>query len=168
MIKSEFETRKILSKIRECIDENYKSKLPSLDEFNKKLLKEEDENKSSDKPLKITKTTSQFGDVRVSQEEALLKTIGENISLSDDGLVYYPDNKDLVLTGKIDALKIAFQFKYNDPSGDGCYIWANGLQLTDTNNRTIGKIRDAFVNWKNNLIQNNDLLEKLHKASVKQ
>ena len=66
--------------------------------------------------------------------------------------MYYPENKDLVLTGKINALNLAFQFRYNDPSGDGCYIWANALQLTETNNRTIGKVRDAFVNWKNSLI----------------
>ena len=60
-----------------------------------------------------------------------------------------------------------FQFKYNDPSGDGCYVWANGLQLTETNSRTLGKIRDAFVNWKNSLIENSDILEKLQKASEK-
>ena len=170
MKKSEFITRSMLSKIRECINEVDKPKIPSLDEFNRKLIKEENEdnnNSSDSKPFKITKSTPQFGDIRISQEETLLKTIGENIELSDDGLIYYPNDKDLVLTGKISSLKIAFQFKYNDPSGDGCYIWANGLQLTETNNRTIGKIRDGFVNWKNNLIQNGDLLDKLHKAATK-
>ena len=74
-------------------------------------------------------------------------------------------NKDLVLTGKINSLNLAFQFRYNDPSGDGCYLWANALQLTDTNNRTIGKIRDAFINWKNALIQDGDLIERLTQMS---
>ena len=82
--------------------------------------------------------------------------------------MYYPENKDLVLTGKINALNLAFQFRYNDPSGDGCYIWANALQLTETNNRTIGKVRDAFVNWKNSLIQDGDLIARLQKTATEQ
>ena len=64
-------------------------------------------------------------------------------------------------------MKLAFQFRYNDPSGDGCYIWANELQLTETNNRTIGKVRDAFVNWKKALNENGDLMDKLHKAATR-
>lgn len=60
------------------------------------------------------------------------------------------------------------QFRYNDPSGDGCYIWTDGLQLTETNTRTIGKIRDAFANWKDSLTQNGDLMEKLKKYARKE
>jgi hypothetical protein len=134
----------------------------------KKNLISESEDLSSDSKTKfnITKNTPQYGDVRVEQEESLKKTIGEDIEMKEDGLCYYPNDKNLVLTGKIDSLNIAFQFKYRDKSGDGCYIWANGLQLSDTNERTLGKIRDAFKNWKDNLIQNNDLLEKLHKSAT--
>jgi hypothetical protein len=40
--------------------------------------------------------------------------------------------------------------------------------LTDTNNRTLGKVRDAFVNWKNTLIQDGDLMAKLHQAVTKE
>ena len=74
----------------------------------------------------------------------------------------------MVLTGKINALNLAFQFRYNDPSGDGCYLWASALQLTETNNRTIGKVRDAFVNWKNSLIQDGDLIARLQKTATEQ
>lgn len=127
------------------------------------LITEEEEKKEKEFP--ITKKTPHFSDVRVSQEEALLKTIGEAIELGEKALVYYPEKKDLVLSGKINAMKVAFQFRYNDPSGEGCYIWADALQLTETNNRTIGKIRDGYVNWKKNLVENGDLLEKLHKEA---
>lgn len=112
----------------------------------------------------ITKTTPQFGDVRVSQEQSLIKTVGESVELNDKSLVYYPQKKDLVFSGKITSLNLTFQFRFNDPSGDGCYVWAEALQLTETNNRTIGKLRDAFVNWKNALIQDGDLFDKLEKA----
>ena len=179
-------TKKMLSSIREAKNNSSKisseglnenitlNKKPSmlqehkdlLEKLKKKSLNESDTSKESDNKFKITKSTPQFGDVRVSQEETLKKTIGEDIEMGDDGLVYYSNNKDLVLTAKIDSLNIVFQFKYRDQSGDGCYLWANGLQLTESNERTIGKIRDAFKNWKDNLIQDSDLLEKLHKSAT--
>lgn len=154
MEKEEIITRKILSAIRE-------SKVGEGAEL--KMIKEEKDN--GVKSFSITKKTPQFGDVRVSQEEALTKTIGESIDFEEDALIFYPSKKVLALTGKINALNIVFQFRYNDESGEGCYIWANRLQLTDTNSRTIGKIRDAFTNWRNNLVNNGDLIEKLQKAS---
>ena len=63
-------------------------------------------------------------------------------------------------------MNLIFQFKYNDPSGEVCYIWVNGLQLTETNQRTLGKVRDGFLNWKSSLLQNSDLLQKIHKAAT--
>lgn len=149
----EIVTRKMLAAIRE-----------SKDKKNSTSLLTEDENKGDN--FVITKNTPQFGDVRVSQEESLIKTIKESISFDENALVYYPNNKDLVLTGKINSLSLTFQFRYNDPSGEGCYIWATALQLTETNDRTLGKVRDAFVNWKNTLITDGDLLDKLHKAAT--
>ena len=177
-------TKKILSKIRES--KISKSKLPPLNEatysnkknmlteFNevvdvavkKALLKEEDEKESTSDGYVISKNTPQFGDIRISQEEALIKTIGENIELEENALVYNPNDKTLTFSGKITSMNVIFQFKYNDPSGEGCYIWVNGLQLTETNQRTLGKIRDGFLNWKSSLIQNSDLLQKIDKAAT--
>ena len=114
-----------------------------------------------EKGIPIKKNTPQFGDIRASQEDSLVKTIGEGVELAEDALMFYPQSKNMVLSGKIISLNTAFQFNFNDTSGDGCYIWTNALQLTDTNTRTIGKLRDAFVNWKTSLLQNSDLLDKL-------
>ena len=178
-------TRNILNKIRASINEG-KNNMPvnsnTREEDNfltrSKILMEEAERRlhesaydrsehEGDDEFPINKHTPQFGDVRKSQEDALIKTIGESIELSDKALIYYPNDKDLVLNGKINSLNIAFQFRYNDPSGDGCYIWSNGLQLTDANSRTLGKVRDAFLNWKQSLVQNGDLMEKLYQAATK-
>lgn len=128
-----------------------------------RLLKEDKEVK---KEFVITKNTPNFGDVRTSQEEALIKTIGESVEFVENALIYKADTKDLVMSGKVNSLNLVFQFRYNDPSGDGCYIWVQELQLTETNQKTLGKIRDAFLNWKANLLQNGDLLEKLHKVAT--
>ena len=133
----------------------------------KKSLNEEKHDISDDKHNKsfpITKKTPQFGDVRVSQEEALIKTIGEQIKLDDDSLLYYPDADDLILNGEIPSMNSTFQFRFNDPSSEGIYIWSDGLQLTEANSRLIGKIRDAFLNWRQGLVQDSDLMEKLKKV----
>lgn len=154
-------TRKMLNIIRE----NNNAEVNA----SKKLLKEET-NKITphdSEGFKITKTTPMFGDVRVSQEESLIKTIGESIELDENSLVYYKEDKDLVLTGKLNSLKVVFQFRSNDDSGEGCYIWANMLRLTEANTKTIGMIRNAFSNWKNSLTENGDFMEKLHQASEK-
>jgi len=132
----------------------------------KKILREEEADDNHQNRYVIKQDTPQFGDVRTSQEEMLRKTIGENITLESNALVYYPNSDDITLNGKINTLNLSFQFRYNDPSGDGCYIWADAMQLTETNARTLGKIRDAFGNWKDSITQDGDLMIKLKKAAM--
>lgn len=140
------------------MEENAKSK--------KKVLNEEETPTSSDgNKFVITKSTPQFGDIRDMQESDLAKTIGERIELGNEALIYYKKEDDLVLTGKIKSLNVAFQFRYNDPSGDGCYIWTNALQMTDKNVKTVCKIKDAFDIWNQRLDENGDLMDKLKKAA---
>jgi hypothetical protein len=79
--------------------------------------------------------------------------------------VYYPDADDITLDGEIPSLSLKFQFRYAEPSGDGCFIFCNGLQLTETNTRLVGKIRDAFSNWRDSITQDSDLMSKLKMAS---
>ena len=139
-------------------------------EKQKKKLNEEKDTFNDDKhgdSFAITKKTPQFGDIRVSQEEALLKTIGEQIKLGEDALMYYPDADDLVLNGEIPSMNTTFQFRLNDPSSEGVYIWSDGLQLTESNSRLLGKVRDAYLNWKQVLVQDGDLMDKLKKVCEK-
>jgi transcriptional/translational regulatory protein YebC/TACO1 len=138
----------------------------AIDENKKKILTEEEEvDDSHSDSFDITKNTPQFGDVRTSQEEAIRKAINGNVQFDENALKYYPKADDMTLNGKIPSLNLDFQFRYNDPSGDGVYVWTDAMQLTDTNARTIGKIRDAFSNWKDSITQDGDLMEKLKKAA---
>jgi transcriptional/translational regulatory protein YebC/TACO1 len=138
----------------------------AIDENKKKILTEEEEvDDSHSDSFNITKNTPQFGDVRTSQEEAIRKAINGNVQFEENALKYYPKADDMTLNGKIPSLNLDFQFRYNDPSGDGVYVWTDAMQLTDTNARTIGKIRDAFSNWKDSITQDGDLMEKLKKAA---
>lgn len=156
-------SREILNIIREKA--THKAKLPSLFEEEDKK-KDNDDEKDNDSFV-IKKNTPQFGDIRTSMEEALKKTIGDAIELDDEALVYYPDKKDLVFTGKISNINLTFQFRYNDPSGNGIYIWVSALNLTDENYRTVGKVSDSFKNWKQQLVENGDTMERLKKVTSK-
>ncbi len=70
----------------------------------------------------------------------------------------------MTLDGKIPSLNLTFQFRYNDPA-TGCYLWAEALVLNDENARTVGKIRDSYMNWRNSITSDSDLMEKLKKAA---
>ena len=167
---SDYITRKMLSEIRKVMDEQNKIDLPEMvmeDHSHSSMLSENTENVNGRQALVITSKDVQFGSVRASQEDAIRKTIGD-VSLKPDALKYYPQIHDLVINGEVSGLGITFQFRYKDPSGDGCYIWAEGLQMTDANLRTIEKIRDAFLNWKQSLIEDGDLLQKLDKQANKE
>ena len=129
---------------------------------------EESGDEAHDNYFEIRPNTPQFGDVRTSQEDVLKKTIGENITLDEGALKYYPDSDDMTLEGKIRTLNMEFQFRYNDPSGDGVYVWCEAMQLTETNTKTLGKIRNAFLNWKDSITQDGDLMMKLKKAANKE
>ena len=139
--------------------ENEKKKLN--EENNKNAFNDDTHNRA----FRITKSTPQFGDVRTSQEESLLKTIGEQVKFDDDSLIYYPDADDLVFNGAIPSMNTTFQFRLNDSSGRGCYLFCDGLQMTDENSRNIGKILDGFLNWRQGLIEDGDLMDKLKKVS---
>lgn len=139
----------------------------AVTDIKKKRVNEETDNSNDSNEgnvFVIRKSDVQFGNTRQTQENTVRKTIGD-VEFKDDGLKYYPKIKDLVLNGELNGVGVTFQFRYKDPSGDGCYIWADGLQLTETNARIIGKIRDCFLNWKQSLVDDGDLMEKLYKAS---
>jgi len=127
----------------------------------KKTLTESDDHGRS---FNITKSTPQFGDVRTSQEEMVKKAIDDNVQFDEDALKYYPDADDMTLDGRIPSLNLNFQFRFND-QGSGCYVWINAMALNDDNTRTIGKINDAYANWRNSIIQDGELMNMLKKAA---
>lgn len=178
-------TRKMLTEIRKKMSEQNITDLPRIEKLNESdnmlrrfnILMEEAEvdlkkksvkdNEPDEKAFIVKTSDVQFGSVRSSQEDAIRKTVGD-VKLKDDAMKYYPEIQDLVINGEVTGLGITFQFRYKDPSGEGCYIWCEGVQLTDSNSRTIEKIRDAFLNWKQSLVEDGDLLDKLHKEANKE
>ena len=95
-----------------------------------------------------------FGNNTLSnQKEEFRRVIKSNVEFSDNPLIYYPNDRDLVFAGTItDLANLKWQFRLNDPSGDGCYIWVNGLQLSEDNLRKVNLIKNYYINWKNKLL----------------
>lgn len=137
----------------------------AVDDKKKVITEEEQVDDEHSDSFDIDKDTPQFGDLRTSQEEAIRKTLNTNVQFEGNALKYYPKADDMTLDGKIPSLNLKFQFRYNEPSGQGCFVWADALQLTNENVRTVGKINDAFNNWKDSITNEPDLMTKLKKAS---
>lgn len=162
--------RKMLTEIRKRLDDVNAIELPEekmiveQENIAEKFVISEGAEVGQEQPFVISSNDVQFGSVRVAQEESIKKTIGD-VTLKQDALKYYPNIHDVVMNGELTGIGAAFQFRYKDPSGDGCYIWVDGLQLTDENLKTIQKVRDAFLNWKQSLVEDGDLLDKLDKQA---
>jgi hypothetical protein len=139
----------------------------AVDDKKKVITEEEQVDDEHSDSFDIDKDTPQFGDLRTSQEEAIRKTLNTNVQFEGNALKYYPNADDMTLDGEIPSLNLKFQFRYNDPSGDGVYVFCDATQLTDTNARTFGKIRDAYSNWKDSINNESDLMDKLKMASEK-
>lgn len=113
--------------------------------------------------IAIKRNDQRFGELRRNQESQIIKTIDANVVFGENALVFTPGDNDnnLSLNGSIPSLNMKFQFQLNAPSGEGCYIWANGLQLTESNTKAIGKLHNAFENWKHQLIEDSEIISRM-------
>lgn len=93
-----------------------------------------------------------FGNQTLTKQKDAAKEIGADFKNFDTPLLFYPEDGDLVLSGEIpDMSDLKFQFRYKDSSGQGCYVWVEGLQLTDENIKKINRIQGFYKNWKDEI-----------------
>lgn len=124
-------------------------------DFTKKMISVINESSNND-GIPIT-DDSQFGNNVLSQQKEEAKNnIGADFRNYKNPLIYFKSDGDVVFSGEIpDMNNLKFQFRYRDSSGQGCYIWVNGLQMTDENIRKLNRIAGFYKNWKDNITQNN-------------
>lgn len=148
-------TKKMLKTINETKSNN----------GNFRLLTEDYETSNTEKFSKNSKSENsegipvtddpKFGNQTLTTQKEAAKEIGADFKNFDTPLIFYPEDGDLVLSGEIpDMNNLKFQFRYKDSSGQGCYIWAEGLQLTDDNVKKINKIQGFYKNWKDDITEN--------------
>ena len=120
------------------------------------LLKEERDNDKKANAIAITDDprfgngalSSQIEQFRASVESgAEFAEPSENVA--DCPLIYMPDEKNLVFSGIIPCLNnLKWQFKLKTNTGNGCFVWADGLIINKDNMQILNKLYGFYLNWK--------------------
>ena len=91
-------------------------------------------------------------ELMASAVEACKQQFGADFDNYKTPMLYYPNDGDVVLSGEIGSLNNAkFQFRLKDPSGDGCFIWTEPIQLTEANLNQLKIVYGVYKNWKSEL-----------------
>jgi hypothetical protein len=146
------ETRNMLNIIRHLNEENSVEQKPN----DKGAIAITDDPKFGQQVL-----SSQKEEFKAAVDGGAEFSAGNEENPEDSPLIYFPDNGNLTFSGRIRNIK--WQFVLKDESGEGCYIWADKLQLTKANMATINKLQGFFENWRDNWQKEGASLDKLKK-----
>ena len=134
-----------------------------------RLLKEDTMDGKQGGAIAITDDPKFGQQVLTNQEQSIKSNVDGGVEFAAENeeqpenspLIYFPDNGNLVFSGKIRNIK--WQFSLKDESGNGCYIWTDGLQLTNENIQLLGKLHGAYENWRDSWNAQGKLLDMIGK-----
>lgn len=145
-------TRNILDKIR-SISENRGYAVKSLNEI-KSTINEEN---SGIRAIAITDDprfgenvlSNQIEEFRSSVEGGAQFNKPEQGKVEDAPLVFMPETGNLIFGGVIPCLNnMRWQFVLKTNTGNGCFIWSDGLILSDENIKILQKLFGFYKNWR--------------------
>ena len=146
MVKNDT-TRDMLNKIRriqEEINKSYKCNLIEGTEKKGDAIAITDEPKFGQNVL--TNQIQQFRSL-VESGAQFSKVNSENIS--ECPLIYMPSNGNLIFSGVIPCLNnMKWQFVLKTSTGNGCFIWSDGLILNKENIQILNKLYGFYLNWR--------------------
>ena len=119
------------------------------------------------KALNESETEKQDG-IPYTQQDELLQTTMQTAKEQFGGdftdiktpMFYYRQDGDVTFSCVIPSLNNSkVQFRYKDPSGNGCYFWSGdgSIMLTDENLNKLSKIWGVYKNWKQELSTAEDI-----------
>lgn len=119
------------------------------------------------KALNESETEKQNG-IPYTQQDELLQTTMQTAKEQFGGdftdiktpMFYYRQDGDVTFSCVIPSLNNSkVQFRYKDPSGNGCYFWSGdgSIMLTDENLNKLSKIWGVYKNWKQELSTAEDI-----------
>lgn len=161
----------ILNVMRKTVNENTVK--------NRGLLNESESNggvETSSDAIAIT-DDPKFGDnVLTNQKEQFLSSVDSSAQFAkansenpaDSPLIYMPETGNVVFSGTIPSLNnLKWQFVLKNNTGDGCFLWADGLILNKENIKTLNKLMGFYSNWKEQWHKSAKELEQLEKMAKK-
>lgn len=162
--KSDDVTRQMLDRIRNLQES------ASVPVYKKSFLYEEKESDDNNDAIAITDDpkfgqnvlTNQIKEFRSSVESGaeFSKPYAEKVSGAP--LIYMPKNGNLIFSGVIPCLNnMKFQFVLKTNTGNGCFIWADGLILNKDNMQILNKLFGFYQNWRESWISASSDLEAM-------
>lgn len=114
------------------------------------------EEKSSSNAVAIT-DDPRFGNNALSNQIAQFRSAvdsGAQFSTPKKGkvaespLIYMPDTGNLVFSGVIPRLNnLKWQFVLKTNTGNGCFVWSDGMIINKENMQTLNKLYGFYKNW---------------------
>lgn len=140
-------TRGMLNKIRH-IQENCKNEKTILTEENRE--KQNDAIAITDEPkFGQNVLTTQIQQFRSSVESGAQFSKINLEKVSECPLIYMPSTGNLVFSGTIPCLNnLKWQFVLKTSTGNGCFLWSEGLILNKENLQILNKLHGFYLNWK--------------------
>ena len=124
------------------------------------IIKEEKDGGGKREPTDAIAITDdpKFGtNVLSSQIEAFLTQVESGAQFSeadpdkpsDSPLIFMPETKNMVFSGTIPALNnLKWQFVLETNTGNGCFVWADGLIINKDNIQVLNKLYGHYQNWR--------------------
>ena len=141
-------TRDILGKIR-VLQENA-SNSTTIKLLNEEVEKSNDAIAITDEPkFGQNALTNQIQQFRSSVESGAQFAKVDNRNVSECPLIYMPSTGNLVFSGVIPCLNnLKWQFVLKTSTGNGCFVWADGLILNKDNMQILNKLFGFYQNWR--------------------
>ena len=139
-------TRELLNKIRTLQENSLNSKGIITEE----VTKEGDSIAITDEPkFGQNVLTSQIQQFRSSVESgAQFSKVNPN-NVSECPLIYMSSTGNLVFSVTIPCLNnLKWQFVLKTSTGNGCFLWADGLILNKENMQILNKLYGFYLNWR--------------------
>ena len=93
--------------------------------------------------------SSQIESFRVQVDSGARFNEADPEKVSDSPLIFMPETKNMVFSGTIPALNnLKFQFVLETNTGNGCFVWADGLIVNKDNIQILNKLYGFYQNWR--------------------
>jgi hypothetical protein len=121
------------------------------------LLKEEKEGKKKQQAIAITDNprygqnalSSQIDQFKTSVESGAQFAEPNEENAADSPLIYLPETGNLIFSGTSPCLNnLKWQFVLKTSTGNGCFIWSDGMILSKDNLKILNKLYGFYENWR--------------------